>query len=258
MDRPLVVSHRGKTPGSAAENSLAAIQDAAAAGADLVELDVRLSLDRHAVVLHDAFLGRTTAGHGWVRLYPSFLLHRLRLRRSPAERVPLLDDLLPSIPPGVQPALHLKDAGALGAVLRAVERSGDPSRTWLWLDRLDHVQRAVGRFPTIRCTYLPTEARTPAELTTIFARVRGTGAAAVGVDADQVDASLVAGATAHGLRLFAMLYDWQWDLLPGLVAAGIGGIISDDPARVRASFSARATHTGGDPVKVWLNEGADT
>ena len=237
MDRPLVVSHRGKTAGSAAENSLTAIREAAAAGADLVELDLRLSLDRRAIVLHDAFLQRSTHGRGWVRLYPSGVLRRISLRHSASERVPVLDDLLPAIPATVQPALHLKDHTALSATLRAVERTGDPSRTWLWLDRLEHIRHAVAQFPSIRCTYLPTEARTPSELTAIFPGVRKAGAAAVGVDADQVNAELVADATAHGLRLFAMLYDWQWELLPELVANGIGGVISDDPGRVREAFA---------------------
>ena len=238
MDRPLIIAHRGRTGGSAAENSLPAILAAASAGADLVELDIRLSLDRRAVVFHDAFLVRSTYAHGWVGFYPSSLLKHLRLRHTPDVRVSVLEDLLAVMPATIQPALHLKTHAAFAATLRAVERFGDPSRTWLWLDRLDHITRAVARHPPIHCTYLPRNARTPAELTAIFAEVRGAGADAVGVDADQVNAALVAAAATHGLRLFAMLYDWQWDMLPALVASGIGGIISDDPARVAAAGSS--------------------
>ena len=57
MTRPLIVAHRAMTPG-AIENTRTAIARAAEAGADLVELDVRLTLDRQPVVIHDAFLRR--------------------------------------------------------------------------------------------------------------------------------------------------------------------------------------------------------
>ncbi len=239
MNRPLVIAHRAKSADSSIENSLRAIHLAAEAGADLVELDIRLSLDRRAVVIHDAFLRRTTTGHGWVRLYPSFLLRRLRPRAPGGGYVPLLRDLLPAIPPTVQPALHLKEHAALEAVLRDVERFGTPARTWLWLDRLDHVRHSVATLPAIQCTYLPTEARTPPELSAIFSAVRDAGAVAVGIDADQVVAELVDDAAAHGLQLFAMLYDRQWDLLDDILATGIGGIITGDPARVRSGIASR-------------------
>ncbi len=239
MSRPFIIAHRAKTADSAIENSLRAIRLAAEAGADLVELDIRLSLDRRAVVVHDAFLGRTTTGHGWVRLYPSFLLRRLRLRTPGGGHVSLLRDLLPAIPPSVQPALHLKEHAALDAVLRDIGRAGTPARTWLWLDRLDDVRRSVATFPSIQCTYLPTEARTPPELSAIFPAVRNAGGVAVGVDANQVVADLVDNAAAHGLRLFAMLYEGQWNLLDDILAAGIGGIITGDSARVRAAIAAR-------------------
>ncbi|MBA2276357.1 MAG: hypothetical protein H0W06_01225, partial [Chloroflexia bacterium] len=153
MDRPFVVAHRGKTPDYPVENALSAIRLAAGAGADLAELDIRLSLDRRAVVLHDAFLGRATTGRGWVGSYPARYLRRLRLRGNPDERLPLLRDLLPGLPTTIQPALHLKDRAAIGPVLADIGRSGDPARTWLWLDRLDHIRRAVARLPTIHCTY---------------------------------------------------------------------------------------------------------
>lgn len=238
MDRPLVVAHRAKTPGYPVENALSAIQRAADAGADLAELDIRLSLDRRAVVLHDAFLGRTTVGRGWVGSYPARFLRRLRLRANADEQLPLLRDLLSSLPASIQPALHLKDHAAIRPVLADIGRHGDPSRTWLWLDRLDHVRLARGRFPTIHCTYLPTQASTPAELTGIFPTVRAAGADAVGIDATAATAALVADAARHELRLTAMLYDWQWELLPDLLATGVGGVITTDPARVRAAIAA--------------------
>ncbi|MFO7694661.1 MAG: glycerophosphodiester phosphodiesterase [Vicinamibacterales bacterium] len=61
--RPLVYAHRGGA-GLAPENTMAAFDAGLAAGADGIELDVRLSLDSVAVVIHDATVDRTTGASG--------------------------------------------------------------------------------------------------------------------------------------------------------------------------------------------------
>ncbi len=60
---PLVGGHRGAA-GHAPENTLAAFRAAIDAGADYVELDVRLASDGVLVVIHDDDLGRTTDARG--------------------------------------------------------------------------------------------------------------------------------------------------------------------------------------------------
>lgn len=64
--RPLLVGHRGDQYG-APENTMAAFAQAAALGADVIELDVQLSRDGVPVVIHDDTLDRTTNGTGTVR-----------------------------------------------------------------------------------------------------------------------------------------------------------------------------------------------
>jgi len=61
--RPMVYAHRGGAA-LAPENTLVAFETGLAAGADGIELDVRLSLDGVAVVMHDPTLERTTDGCG--------------------------------------------------------------------------------------------------------------------------------------------------------------------------------------------------
>ncbi|MHB9091675.1 MAG: glycerophosphodiester phosphodiesterase [Chloroflexota bacterium] len=61
--RPLIVAHRGAA-WEAPENTLAAFALAVVAGADMVELDVRVSADGELVVIHDAEVSRTTNGRG--------------------------------------------------------------------------------------------------------------------------------------------------------------------------------------------------
>lgn len=59
--RPLAIVHRGDE--SAPENSLHAIANAGARGADYSEIDVRLDADRVPVVFHDRRTGRLSADH---------------------------------------------------------------------------------------------------------------------------------------------------------------------------------------------------
>jgi glycerophosphoryl diester phosphodiesterase len=61
--RPLIVAHRGAS-GAAPENTMAAFRKAVQAGADMIELDVRLTDDFHLVVHHDRDVKRTTNGKG--------------------------------------------------------------------------------------------------------------------------------------------------------------------------------------------------
>jgi glycerophosphoryl diester phosphodiesterase len=75
----LVVAHRGASL-SQPENTLPAFEAAIAAGADAVELDVRLSADGVPVVIHDATVERTTDGHGRVADLDLEAIRRLRVR----------------------------------------------------------------------------------------------------------------------------------------------------------------------------------
>ena len=61
--RPTVYAHRGGAA-LAPENTLVAFETGLAAGADGIELDVRLSLDGVAVLMHDPTLDRTTDATG--------------------------------------------------------------------------------------------------------------------------------------------------------------------------------------------------
>ena len=61
----LLYAHRGSTL-LAPENTLLAFEMALGFGADVLEIDVRLSRDGQIVVIHDAMIDRTCNGHGKV------------------------------------------------------------------------------------------------------------------------------------------------------------------------------------------------
>jgi len=79
--RPIVVGHRG-VPALHQENTLAGFRRAAALGVPAIELDVRLTRDRRAVVVHDHDLERLTGSPRRVVDLTWDQLSRLRIRRE--------------------------------------------------------------------------------------------------------------------------------------------------------------------------------
>lgn len=65
-NRVLVIAHRGAS-GIAPENTLSAIKEAMAMGADMIELDIRQTRNGTVVIIHDKTVSRTSDGKGSVK-----------------------------------------------------------------------------------------------------------------------------------------------------------------------------------------------
>lgn len=93
-----IVAHRGSS-GTAPENTLSSIQHAIDAGALMVEVDVQITADSKAILMHDQILGRTTNGKGFVRSHSFEQLQTLDAGNwfnaaFIGEHIPLLEDAL--------------------------------------------------------------------------------------------------------------------------------------------------------------------
>jgi len=86
-----VIGHRGCGVGPI-ENTLRALREGLAAGADGVEFDVHASRDGEIVVIHDFTLERTTNGKGSVAQLT--LAQLQRLDAGEGETIPTLDEVL--------------------------------------------------------------------------------------------------------------------------------------------------------------------
>lgn len=99
---PLIIAHRGDTT-AAPENTMPAFYRAIKAGANGIELDVRLTRDNELVVFHDYTLGRTSDGYGLVNHYTLEELQSLDAGswfspRFKGEPPPSLDQVFESLP----------------------------------------------------------------------------------------------------------------------------------------------------------------
>ena len=107
-DRPLIFAHRGGAK-LAPENTMRAIDNGMALGADGLEIDVQLSADGVPVVIHDQTLDRTTDRTGPVRDLKASELARVDAAfrfesdgrhpfRGQGIGIPVLDDVLAKYP----------------------------------------------------------------------------------------------------------------------------------------------------------------
>lgn len=98
------IAHRGASA-AAPENTLAAFKEAVRIGADMIELDVRLSSDGAVMVFHDQNLSRTTDGDGPVEERTLAELRRLDAGawfsdKFRGEGIPTLEEVIQTIFPG--------------------------------------------------------------------------------------------------------------------------------------------------------------
>ena len=100
LSTPVVFAHRGAST-HAPENTIAAFELAVIQGADAVELDVKLSADGFAVVIHDQSVDRTTDGNGRVNQMTLDSLKKLdakyQFNEFKGERIPTLDEVFESV-----------------------------------------------------------------------------------------------------------------------------------------------------------------
>lgn len=98
---PLIFAHRGASA-QAPENTLSAFELAVQSGADVIELDAKLSADEHVVIIHDHTVDRTTDGTGNVSNLPLAALQKLNAsinfpESSNKEHIPTLEEVIESL-----------------------------------------------------------------------------------------------------------------------------------------------------------------
>ncbi|MEO1103729.1 MAG: glycerophosphodiester phosphodiesterase family protein, partial [Pseudomonadota bacterium] len=95
--RPAVCGHRGHSV-DGLENSFAALTAARERGADLCEIDVRLTADGEMIVFHDAVLDDTSTASGavrdWVWSDLKTVHHKARDKGTVLEPIRLVKDIL--------------------------------------------------------------------------------------------------------------------------------------------------------------------
>ncbi len=227
--RPQVAAHRGGAllwP----ENSLVAFRGALGLGVDLLELDVHLTKDGEAVVIHDPTLERTTTGRGAVRDHTAAELAALGVPRL-RDVLELLRwsraGLLLEIKAGLQGARY---PGIEAKVLASLGEAGLTDRTTLMAFEWDTLERLRRLSPTVRLTGLLTGrgAERLGGVRLAAERLRALGATDLGIERTLLAPEAIDADRAAGLTIGVWTVNEPEELRAAL-ASGVDYVTTDRP-----------------------------
>jgi glycerophosphoryl diester phosphodiesterase len=232
---PLIAAHRGGMDSGYAENTLPAFDHAAAAGAQVIELDLRATADGHTVVLHDASVDRTTNGTGRVR--DLTLEDVRRLDAGGGTRVPTLPDVLAATRAlSVTLLLDLKPAPGLDleAVADALRADYEPDRVLFGVRSLDAQQRLASRAPGLHYLgFVPD----PDSIESFLAA--GVSAIRLWPGWIHRDPDLIRRVKAVGGQVWVTAGPAAVEDLRRLADLGVDALLTDHPAAAVAVFGCR-------------------
>ena len=253
LARP-VIGHRGNRA-HAPENTRESLLEAVALGADALEFDLRLTRDGQLVVFHDATLERTTDGHGAIEQHTLAELQRLDAGakftpdggrsfpwRGRGVRVSSFDEIVDALPRHLPCIVELKTPAATEPLRQAVRRHGLEKRVIVagFDPRSTRPLRGAGF--ALGASTRDVLALLPAALLRLHAAPRHVQALCIPQRWHGLPVPIAAFARA--LRgSGTVIHVWTVNdaaAAHALWAAGVQGIISDDPARMLQARAAAA------------------
>ena len=206
------------------------IEFALEAGADAVEIDVRL-LEATIIVLHDDTVDRTTAGSGH---YKTMSVDELRsLDAGGGQRIPLLQEVVDLIDGQIDLNVEVKEPGIAGQVVDALLDMTSSRPQWRSQILLSSFDEAT--------TYQLATKRGEMRLGILYeddfdnalARAKTLGAYSLHMSLRSLDSDDIARAHQRHIAVFVYTVNEQADILR-CAEARVDGVFSDYPDRVVA------------------------
>ncbi len=206
MSEFLKIAHRGYSH-ILPENTIPAFLKAAECGADMIEFDVHLTKDGHAVVIHDNDVDRTSNGSGNVkdltlRELKKFDFNFLKIHGLGILSIPTLEEVIDAVPDNVLLNIELKNCphkyyGIEEIVITILKKKNSLNRAII--SSFDH-------FALEKAKELANDVKTGMlyEGGWIFFQdeVRHLGAYSIHPAIDTIDIDQLKWAREHGLRVF--------------------------------------------------------
>ena len=214
---------------------MVAFERARAAGADGIELDVRLDGDRHVVVFHDSELERLTGLPGRMEELPA--AERARLRVG-GERVPLLAEVLAEIDLEIDVEIKAWKTGRMWALVAAtakvIKDSGRADQILVSSFDPFSLLQLHRHLPQVALAYLFHDEQ-PLPLRRGWVG-RWIGASLVHPQNSLCTEASVRAWHAAGMPVNAWTVDDREELVR-LAALGVDGVFCNDPAHALAVFA---------------------
>jgi len=141
-----IVGHRGAC-GHAPENTLRSFARAIELGCHRTELDVQVSADGVAVVMHDATVDRTTNGQGAVSALD--LQQLKQLDAGEGEKIPTLEEVMALCRHKIALQIELKANQSPALVAQLIERAWKPEKTVITSFDLELLDAFASLMPSI-------------------------------------------------------------------------------------------------------------
>lgn len=238
---PYVFAHRGASA-HAPENTLASFQLAYQQGAPLIEFDVKLTADKHVVVIHDQTVDRTTDGmsDGFGKIMDMSLADLKRLdaglwfdEKFRGERIPTLDEVFETVGNKLYMNIELTNYaspfdGLVDVVVFLVKKHGMERRVIFSSFFPTNLMRAKRLLPDVPCGQLVLPGRSG-----WWQRIWGGLIDVQAVHPYTSDVKMDTIAKAHGRN--RLVHVWtvnDRDEIKRLFDLGVDGIFTDDPQLV--------------------------
>ena len=248
VERPLIIAHRGDSS-SAPENTLAALRAAVIAGADYAEVDVRLSSDGVAVLMHDEDLSRTATSFQRVNTLTADELSQIDVgswfsAAHCAEKVPTLVEALEVIGDTMGLIIEVKEASMATALQDALATAKmSHERVLIFSFNFQELQAIHSLLPKLRCVWLVELSRLSMTRTDeVLQRIALMPLYGIGLDVRSLGDEATVGLLARAkVRIFVWTANHRKDMQLAL-RKGVHGIITDYPVRL-ANLLRTATST---------------
>lgn len=238
-----IVAHRGASY-DAPENTVAAIKLAWEQKADASEFDIYLTKDRKIAVIHDKDTKRVAGVDKTVAEQTLEEIRRLDVGRWKGakfvgERIPLLEEMLATVPAGKRVFIEIKMGPAivpeLQRVLNAARRK--PEQTAVISFKSEVIAAVKMARPELQAYWIvslkPAKGKEPPTAEALIAKAKAIGADGLDLSAsDVLDRNYAAKVKAAGLQL----YVWTVNdpaVARRMVEIGVNGITTDRPGWLR-------------------------
>jgi len=224
MYMPIVIAHRGDSS-RALENSLEALRLALSLSVDMVEIDIRKSVDSELYVMHDRHTGRTSDKNVDIEQSRSDEVSRVKLKNG--EPIPTLKDVLSLFAGNVGLNLEIKSEGAGRLAAEHLRDSGyrGPVLISSFLENEILAVRGVAPFISTSGIF---DTFTVQNLTAYCAKRYSL----ISLRKKTVSRELIIACHNHGIRVYVWTVDDDADMKK-YITWGVDGIYTNKPSLLK-------------------------
>jgi len=220
MTLPLVIAHRGDASESI-ENSIESVHKALSYPVDMIELDVRKSLDNVLYVMHDKMTGRTADKSINIEHSQSDVISKLKLING--EPIPTLVDIIKTVAGTIGLNFEIKSKGAGLLIAQYFASSNYPGYVLLSSFEEDEIRAVRHIMPT-----MPTSVIYDVFSAHDVANYKKRGYRIISLRKNTVNENLIRACHEERIDVFVWTVDEE-DEMQKFISLGVNGIYTNRP-----------------------------